>query len=113
MLRTRIYLGLLPLMLVVIAMGVYSIEVSRNLAGSLQEDLVAEYRDVLARERLKAAARAMANDTARAREGDMLAARQAFEAARSAFTRELMAQSAGSAGRPRARSVEAIDDKFQ
>jgi len=113
MLRTRIYLGLLPLMLVVIAMGVYSIEVSRNLAGSLQEDLVAEYQDVLACERLKAAARAMANAAARAREGDMLGARSSLEASRSAFTRELMAQSAGSAGKPRVRAVEAIDTAFQ
>jgi len=112
MLRTRLYLGLLPLLLLVIAMGLYAIQVSRELVGSLQRDLVRNYRDILACEQLRTAARSMtAVFTLRPR-GDPLEMRREFEEHRSVFTRELMAQSAGSAGSPRAGLVQRLDDAF-
>jgi NtrC-family two-component system sensor histidine kinase KinB len=39
MLRTRLYLGLLPLLLVAVGTGAYAIVVCRELAGSFQRDL--------------------------------------------------------------------------
>ena len=59
MLRTRLYLGLLPLLLLLVGTGLYAIRVSRELAGSLQRDLVGNYRDIIACQQLRASARLM------------------------------------------------------
>ena len=112
MLRTRLYLGLLPLLLLVVGTGLYAIRVSRELAGSLQRDLVGNYRDIIACQQLRASARLMTSAVSLAQRGDPLAAREEFESNRAAFTRELMAQSASSAGKPRAMQVERLDDAF-
>ena len=48
MLRTRLYLGLLPLLLLIVATGGFAIYRVRDLAGSLSRDLVNNYRAVLA-----------------------------------------------------------------
>jgi signal transduction histidine kinase len=113
MLRTRLYLGLLPLLLVAIGMGAYAILVSRQLAGSFQRDLVATYRASLAGERMRAAAVRLDGVAANLERGDPLAARRAFEDDRAAFTRELMAQSASAAGTARAPLVAGVDQAFQ
>ena len=47
MLRTRLLLGLFPLLLVLVATGAYAIHVCRELAGPLQADLVADYQAAL------------------------------------------------------------------
>lgn len=112
MLRTRLYLGLLPLLLLLIASGGYAIYVTRELAGTLQRDLVGNYRDILAYQQMRASARLMTSAVSLARRGDLLTARRAFEENRAVFTRELMAQSARSAGTPRARLVEELDEAF-
>ena len=111
MLRTRLYLGLLPLLLVLVGMGFYAIRVSRELAGSVQRDLIANYRDILACQQMRVTARLMAS-SASALRGDPLTLREAFEEHRAAFTRELMAQSASSAGTARAPFVQRLDDAF-
>jgi signal transduction histidine kinase len=108
MLRTRLYLGLLPLVLLVIAMGAYAIYVCRDLAGSLSRDLVGNYRAIVACQHMRESAQKMVGAITTEPEAD----RAAFESARSAFTRELMAQSAVSAGTPRAAYVEALDRAF-
>lgn len=112
MLRTRLYLGLLPLFLLLVGVGLYALHVSRQLAGSLQQDLVRNYRDILACQQMRTSARLMTSAVSTARRGDMLGARQEFDENRAAFTRELMAQSASSAGQPRARLVEQLDQVF-
>ncbi len=111
MLRARLYLGLVPLLLVVVGMGFYAIRVSRELAGELQSDLVGNYRDILACQQMRVTARLMASAVTSWR-GDLLASRRAFEEHRGAFTRELMAQSASSAGTARAPLVQQLDDAF-
>ena len=111
MLRARLYLGLVPLLLVVVGMGFYAIRVSRELAGELQSDLVGNYRDILACQQMRVTARLMASAVTSWR-GDLLASRRAFEEHRGAFTRELMAQSASSAGTERAPLVQQLDDAF-
>ena len=112
MLRTRLYLGVLPLLLLLVGTGLYAIHVSRELVGSLQQDLVRNYRDIIACQQLRASARLMTSALSLAQRGDPLAAREEFESNRAAFTRELMAQSASSAGRPRAALVEKLDEAF-
>ncbi len=113
MLRTRLYLGLLPLVLLLVATGAYAIHVSRQLAGTLQLDLVRHYGDMLGCQRLRSSARLMTSAVSLAGRGDPLAAHQAFAEQREAFTKELLAQSATSAGTARAPAVERIDRAFQ
>jgi two-component system, NtrC family, sensor histidine kinase KinB len=112
MLRTRLYLGLLPLLLLVVGTGLYAIQISRELAGSLQRDLIRNYRDIIACQQLRSSAQLMSSAISLAERGDPLMAREEFESNRSAFTRELMAQSASSAGTPRAELVERLDEAF-
>ncbi len=108
MLRTRLYLGLLPLVLLVMAMGGYAIYVCRDLAGSLSQDLVSNYRAILACQHMRESAQQMLGALTTEPDAD----RAGFEKGHSAFRRELMAQSATSAGTPRATYVEALDRAF-
>jgi NtrC-family two-component system sensor histidine kinase KinB len=110
MLRTRLYLGLLPLLLLIVATGGYAIYVCRDLAGSLSRDLVTNYRAVLACQEMRSAASLMAS----AISPPVLGAeeRRVFEEYRGAFKRELMAQSAASASSGRAHFVAALEAAF-
>jgi len=112
MLRTRLFFGLLPLLLVIVATGGYAIHVCRELAGPLQRDLVSNYRATIGCQQMRADATRMSN-AAFVAAGDPLAAHRDLDAARSGFTRELMNQSASSAGRPRGRLVGELDTDFQ
>ena len=69
MLRTRLYLGLLPFLLLLVGTGGYAVLVSRQLAGSIQGDLVADYAAVLASQRMREAAMLMSATAARAQRG--------------------------------------------
>jgi len=106
MLRTRFFLGLLPLLLLLVGTGVYSMRVSREFAGAFSRDVLGNYRAVIACQQMRLAVtemgRALSPST-----------RTEFEAARSAFKRELMAQAVSSTGSPRAVLVSALEQKFQ
>jgi signal transduction histidine kinase len=110
MLRTRLFFGLLPLLLVLVATGAYAIRVCSELAGPLQGELVGDYRSALGCQQMRTAATLMSN--ALVSSSDPIGARRDLEARRAAFTRELMAQSAASAGKPRQQLVEALDAAF-
>jgi two-component system, NtrC family, sensor histidine kinase KinB len=110
MLRTRLYLGLLPLLLLIILTGVYAIQVCRNLAGSLSRDLVNNYSAVIAAQKMRSSSTLMTSTLAKMPLGDQ--ERRAFEEHRSSFKRELMAQAAVSAGSPRARFVSELEAEF-
>ena len=56
MLRTRLYLGLLPLLLLLIAMGGYALFTCWELSRSVEITLVGNYRSMLATETMKDAA---------------------------------------------------------
>lgn len=112
MLRTRLYLGLLPLLLLLIGTGAYAIYVTRELADSLQRDLVGNYRDILACQQMRSSVRLMTSALSLGRSGRPLDAQRGFEENRAAFVRELMAQSASSAGTSRATFVHALDETF-
>ena len=113
MLRTRLYLGLLPLLLILVGTGAYAIRVGRELAGSLSRDLVNNYHAISALQQMREAATLMSTALRDAQRGDLLAAQRAFEVPRAAFTRELMGQAHSSAGSPRAALVATLDRAFQ
>jgi signal transduction histidine kinase len=113
MLRTRLFFGLLPLLLVLVATGAYAIHICRELAGPLQRELVADYRAALGCQDMRTSATLMANALGFAEATDPIGARQTLEMRREAFTRELMAQSASSAGTPRASLIDDLDTAFQ
>lgn len=108
MLRTRLFLGLFPLVLLIVATGGYAIHVGREVAGTLSRDLAGHYRAVVAAERMRAAAGAMSAAVGQVPAGEN--ERRTFEEQRSAFMRELMEQAAASAGTPRADVVAAVDE---
>ena len=112
MLRTRLFLGLLPLVLILVGTGAYAIRVSRELAGSLSRDLVGNYRSIGASQQMRAAVATMSELVNSPRAG-IAETRRAFDEQRGAFLRELMGQSASSAGSPRAALVTTLDDAFR
>jgi NtrC-family two-component system sensor histidine kinase KinB len=112
MLRTRLFFGLLPLLLVIVVTGAYAIHVCHQLAGPLQQDLVASYQSAFGCEEMRASATLMSN-TAFVAGTDPIRARRALEESHSAFTRQLMAESEASAGKPRSSLVDNIDTVFQ
>ena len=113
MLRTRLFFGLLPLLMVIVAMGAYSIRVCHQLAGPLQRDLVSDYRAALACQSMRTSATLMSNSLAFALSSNPIEARRGLAENRAAFTRELMGQSEVSAGRARARLVGELDAAFE
>ena len=112
MLRTRLTLGLLPLLLLLIAMGGYALFTCLELSRSVEVTLVGNYRSMLATEVMKDAATLMNNALYQAQGGDVLAARERFSAQRARFERTLHEESMTAAGTPRARPVEAVDEAF-
>ena len=110
MLRTRLFFGLLPLLLLIVATGGYAIYVCRDLAGSLSNDLVNQYRAVLACQQMRVSAALMASAVSPSVLGE--GERRAFEENRANFKRELDTQSATPAGSPRVNSVAALDLAF-
>lgn len=106
MLRTRLFLGLLPLLLILVGTGAYAIRVSREFAGSFSRDVVGNYRAVIAGQQMRLAATEMGR-------GPGFASRAEFEASQSTFKSELMTQAISSTGSPRAALVATLDEKFQ
>ena len=112
MLRTRLYLGLLPLLLLLFAMGGYAVYTCLELSRSVESTLVANYRAMLATEEMKDAASSMNNALYQAQFGDSLAARGQLDAQRARFERNLHEQSMSAAGTTRAPPIEAVDAAF-
>jgi signal transduction histidine kinase len=113
MLRTRLYLGLLPLLLLVIATGVIAIIVSHRLADTFQRELVSSLDLSLAAQRMRVAATGMDNALGMAQRGDVLGATKLFRQNREAFTKDLLAQSTSASATSRGPSVQKLDEAFQ
>lgn len=111
MLRTRLYLGLLPLALLIIATGGYAIHRVRDLAGSLSRDLVNNYRAVVAGQKMRTAATLMNSSLTPVPLGER--EKRMFEENRSLFMHELTTQGTLSSGSPRAKVVAEIDAEFK
>lgn len=112
MLRTRLYLGLLPLLLLLIAMGGYALFNCLELSRAVEVTLVANYGALDATEEMKDAATLVNATVYQAVRGDSLAARQQLDAQRARFLRSLREQSMAAAGTPRAHFVMAVDQAF-
>jgi signal transduction histidine kinase/HAMP domain-containing protein len=112
MLRTRLYLGLLPLLLLLIAMGGYAVFNCLQLSRAVEVTLVANYRALDATEEMKDAATLVNAALYVAQRGDALAARQQLSEQQARFARSLREQSMAAAGTPRARFVVAVDQAF-
>ncbi|HUJ45196.1 MAG TPA: ATP-binding protein [Opitutaceae bacterium] len=112
MLRTRLYLGLLPLLLLLMAMGGYALFTCRELSRSVEVTLAANYRAMLATEEMKEAATLMDSALNQTEAGDALETRAQFAGQRARFERNLHEQSITAAGTPRAAPLEAVDAAF-
>ncbi|OAM88789.1 hypothetical protein AW736_17345 [Termitidicoccus mucosus] len=112
MLRTRFNLGMLPLLLLLILVGVAGIMVCRNLGRSMEEKLAQSFRMVLAAHEMRDAATGVTAAIHRAQDGFELEARPEYERQRGRFKKALMAESFASAGTMRALSLEAVADAF-
>jgi signal transduction histidine kinase len=112
MLRTRFNLGMLPLLLLLILVGVAGIMVCRNLGRSMEEKLAQSFRMVLAAHEMRDAATGVTAAIHRAQDGFELEARPEYERQRGRFKKALMAESFASAGTMRTLSLEAVADAF-
>ena len=113
MLRTRLYLGLFPLLLLVILTGVLAIFVCHRLAGTFQRELVSSLEASRAAQRMREAVTGMDNALGKAQRGDVIGAERLFRRNREAFLRDLLAQSSGAVGTTREPYVEKLDAAFQ
>ena len=110
MLRTRLYLGLLPLLLLMVATGGYAIYFCRDLAGSFSRDLINNYRAVIACQHMRETVGRMQQTLLNAPLGE--SDRKAYEADRSAFLGELLTQMTTSVDAPRLKLVDALKSDF-
>ena len=112
MLRTRLYLGLLPLLALLVAICGYALHTCVELSRSVEVTLVNHYRAILATEEMKDAATQMNNALYGAQGASAQAARERFGAQRDRFLRLLRDQSMGAAGTARADAVGRVDEAF-
>lgn len=110
MLRTRLYLGLLPLLLLIVATGVYAIYVCRDLAGSYSRDLINNYRAVIACQQMRESASRMNLALSSSVLGPE--DRESFDTNRAEFQRELQEQLVRSAGSARTGFVNLVGTAF-
>lgn len=112
MLRTRLYLGLLPLLLLFILVSGVTTLFYRNLSNSLEKDLTANYHAMIGGYEMRDAVTDMAGALATAKRGDLDEARRAYNAHRARFRKQFMEQSLVSADDARAAMLEQLDDHF-
>ncbi len=112
MLRNKLYLGLLPLLALLILVGVAGIFVSRDIASSSSEKISRGYSVMMAGHDMREAAGGMAAAMHAALRGRELEARPVFEEHRGRFKRALMAESFAAAGTGRGEAVGRVSDAF-
>ena len=112
MLRTRLYLGLLPLLLLFIVVGLASMFICRDLAQSIERKLLTSYRLMIGGYEMRDAAKLLTSDIHRALAGHALDVKGRYHDQRGRFQKTLMDQSFASAGTPRADVVARVGDAF-
>jgi NtrC-family two-component system sensor histidine kinase KinB len=112
MLRTRLYLGLLPLLLLSIAVGFYAIYTCRELAQAIERELFPRYDALRACYDMREAATLMDSALANIQHGDVLAARAAYTRQRMHFETAFREQALVSAGTSRAPLIQKLDAAF-
>jgi len=112
MLRTRLYLGLLPLLLLFIAVGAVGTRLYRDLAGTFERSLTVSYRAMIGGYEMREAATLMAGAITLAERGDPVGARKTYAEQRARFRRHFTEQSAASSGTARTGQLEKLDEAF-
>lgn len=112
MLRTRLYLGLLPLLLLFVGVGLTTVYIARDLARSMEHRLASSYRWMIGCYEMSEEAALMVQAIHAAQNGRVLEAKPAYENHRGRFNKVLMEQSGTSAGTPRAAAVEKLTEAF-
>jgi len=112
MLRTRLYLGLLPLLLLFIAVGLYAVYTCRELARSIDRDLLASYDALRACYEMRKAATEMDGALAAASHGDALAAHTAYLQQRARFEKNFHEQELAASGTARAPLIQRLDAAY-
>jgi len=113
MLRTRLYLGLLPLLLLFIAVSAVATLMYRNLAQSLEKTLASNYRVMIGGYEMREAANTIAGAIASARRGELAEARILYERERARFQKHYLEQSLHAGGPDRTALLETIDQAFR
>jgi two-component system, NtrC family, sensor histidine kinase KinB len=112
MLRTRLYLGLLPLLLLFMAVGMAAMLTCRELAKSVEKRLVESYRLMLSSYAMRDAAGLMTQAIQDAQNGRVFEAKKSYSEYRGRFQKNLMDQSFSSGTTPRAGAVAKVADAF-
>lgn len=112
MLRTRLYLGLLPLLLLFITVSAVTTLLYRSLAQSLEHTLVVNYRAMISGYEMREAANFMAGALATAQRGDLVAARTLYAEQRARFQKHYLEQSLAAAGTRRTAFLVKLDTAF-
>lgn len=112
MLRTRLYLGLLPLLLLFIGVGLTTVYIARDLARSMENRLASSYRWMIGCYEMSEEAALMVQAIHDGQNGRVLEAKPIYEKHRGRFNKALMEQSSSSANTPRAAAVEKLTDTF-
>lgn len=113
MLRNKLYLGLLPLLALLILVGVAGIYASRGLARSSEEKINLSYAVMLGEHEMRAAVEGMQTAMHAALRGRWLDTRRQFEEKRGAFKRALMTQSFSAAGTERQKAIDDVSEAFE
>ncbi|MGA3006770.1 MAG: ATP-binding protein [Opitutaceae bacterium] len=112
MLRTRLYLGLLPLLLLSIAVGLCAMYTCRELARAIEHELFPSYDALRACYDMREAATLMDSALATVQRGDALASRAAYERQRARFERIFHEQELASAGTSRGPLIQKLDAAY-
>ncbi|MET0261658.1 MAG: histidine kinase dimerization/phospho-acceptor domain-containing protein, partial [Rariglobus sp.] len=112
MLRTRLYLGLFPLLLLFILVSGVTTLLYRNLALSLETNLTANYRAMIGGYEMRDAATHMAGALTIAQRGDVAGGQKIYAEQRARFQKHFMEQSLASVGGERTALLEKLDDAF-
>ena len=112
MLRTRLYLGLLPLLLLFILVSGVTTLLYRNLAQSLEKDLMANYSAMIGGYEMRDAVTGMASALTNAKRGDLERERRIYANQRARFKKRFLDQSLVSTSVTRAALLEQLDTGF-
>jgi len=113
MLRTRLTLGLLPLLLLFLLVCLYAVRTSQELGESVASILSRNFRSIRVVQDLRDAATQMNVALGDARSGDAAAALPRFVAGRAHFKRGLNEELLAQPGREKVERLNAVDAEFQ
>ena len=113
MLRTRLTLGLLPLLLLFLLVCLYAVRTNQELGRSIEGILARDFRSIRVVQELREAAAQMNNALGDARQGDPARALPRFTENRARFKRGLNDELLAQPGREKAELLNQLDANFR